>query len=192
MSIVLLGLLMEPWTCPTLGQAKPTPAELVRDLQSEATADQAGQELRKTAKSDPAVRQYLIVNLPPIIEKGPKSQLPAWKNAVQMAGDLEIVEAAPALAKWLGLDTGPPITDMHRQARLQHSWPGKALFQIGDPAIPFVQPVLARGTSRERWTAAYLLSRIGSRRAHEALRKHLAEDEPDATLRDYIRGVLSK
>ena len=183
---------MGPWACPALAQGTPTPAELLPKLETEATADQAVEQLRKLAQSDPAARRFLIVHLPPIIEAGPKIHTQAWRSAVQLAGDLRMVEAAPALAKWLGVDTGSDISDMHPEARLEHNSPGKALFQIGDPAIPFVQPVLAHGTLRERWTAAYVLNRIDSGQARGALRKHLTENEPDSTLRDFIKQVLSK
>jgi hypothetical protein len=190
-SLAVLGFATGSWGPGTMAQGKPAPADLLAELQSEKTADQAGEQLRRLARSDAAVRQYLVVNLPPMIEAGPKSHLPAWRNAVQMAGDLKMVEAAPALAKWLGVDTGPPVGDMHQEARLGRSWPGKALFQIGDPAVPFVQAVLAQGTSRERWTAVYVLNKIGSDRARAAMREHLP-DESDETLRSFIQKVVAK
>jgi len=182
---------MPPCGSRAQAQSKPTVGELFEKLESEKTTDEAAVQLRRLAKSDPAARQYLVVRLPPMIEQGPKPHSSAWRNAVQIAGDFELVEAAPALAKWLGLDTGSEISDMHREAKLEHSSPGKALFQIGDPAVQYIQAVLAHGTSRERWTAVYVLNRIGTEKARAAMREHLP-DESDETLRSFIQKALSK
>ncbi len=189
--IAALALVMGSWGSRGHAQSKPTPADLLPKLESEATADQAAEQLRKLAQSDPAGRRFLVLHLPPMIEEGPKIHAQAWRSAVQLAGDLRMVEAAPALAKWLGLDSGSEISDMHREAKLEHSAPGKALFQIGDPAVPYVQAALAHGTSRERWTAAYVLNRIGSEKARAAMRDSLPE-QTDETLRWFINRSLSK
>jgi hypothetical protein len=109
---------------------------------------------------------------------------------VDLAGDLKIVEAAPALAKWLGEDTGSPFITLSQVSRLERSAPGMALFKIGDPAVPFVQQVLAHGSLKERWTAATVLTRIGSVRARAALRDHLS-DESDENLRSFIKKASS-
>ena len=190
MARAVLSCAMLFWASAAASQSKSTPAELFAELESEKTADQAGMQLRKLAKSDPAARQYLATNLPALVEHGPKAHLAAWRNAVQIAGDLRLVEAVPALAKWLGLDTGPGFGTLAEEARLDRNWPGKALVQIGDPSVPSVQNVLEHGTSRERWTAAFVLDNIGSQRARAALREHRA-DEPDESLRSFILKALS-
>lgn len=189
--VVVMALVIGPWGSHGHAQSKPTVGELFEKLQSEKTADEAAVQLRKLARSDPAARKYLVEHLPPLIEKGFKPSLPAWRNAVQMAGVLQIAEAAPALAKWLGVRTGVGDGTLGEEARLENSWPGKALVQIGDPAVPSVQTVLAHGTLVERWIAVFVLTNIGSDRARAAMRESLP-DVTDEGLRSTIQRVLSK
>ncbi len=54
-----------------LTQTHPTAAQLVQNLQSEQTTDNAKKELLELGKSDLETRQYLTVHLPPLIQSGP-------------------------------------------------------------------------------------------------------------------------
>jgi len=187
MAALVLAILA--WGYGALAQGKPSPRELLEKLKSEKTADQAGEQLLQLAKSDPAARRYLAQHLPSMIEKDPKTNPPAWRNAVRLAGALRLVEAAPALAKWLGLIMGDVDFSLSSEERLEYNSPGQALVQIGDPAVPSVRLALASGNLRERERATYVLLNIGSDGALAALREHLAE-ETDADLRASIQMAL--
>src|ERR1700680_324856 len=102
---------------------------LLQQLQSARNTDQAVEKLLRLGNSDSKARGYLAVHLPPIIDKGPQDPAPPWTNAVHLAGDLKIAEAAAALAKWIGLNTGGTIT-LAEEARLEANAPGRALAQI--------------------------------------------------------------
>lgn len=104
-----------PQNAPNLCLASKVPTELVQNLQSEQTTDNAKKELLKLGKSDPEIRQYLTVHLPPLIESGPGSpdcsrhHCQEWNNAVELAGKLKIGEAAPALARWINWRNEGPV-----------------------------------------------------------------------------------
>jgi hypothetical protein len=189
--IAALGLATGWFGRPAPAQTTPPVTDLFEKLQTLKTADQAREQLRKLAKADPTAREYLVVHLPPMIEEGPNSRWATWQNAVQLTGELKIVEAAPALAKWLGLYTGNGHMSLSGDAKLEYNLPGKALVQIGDPAVPAVRETLAHGNTRERTRAVYVLFQIGSPAALAALREHLA-DEPSENLRALIQHGLSK
>jgi hypothetical protein len=67
-----------------------------------------------------------------------------WNNAVRLSGELKVTAAAPALAKWIGLNTGGSVTFAGTE-RLENNAPGKALAQIGNPAVPALIRVLEHG-----------------------------------------------
>lgn len=167
-------------------QGSPQLQRLFEGLQSTQTTDKSAEQLLNLGKSDLKVRKYLAIHLPPMIQAGPKDQ--PWNNAVRLAGDLKIKEAAPALAKWIGLGPFGSLT-FTREIRLDTNPPAKALAQIGDPAIPVLVGVLNHGNSHERWNAVYALNLIGSPEAKSALREHL-KTESDSTMRDFIEKVL--
>jgi len=98
-------------------------------------------------------------------------------------------EAAPALSKWLSMDTGGGFYSLGLEERLERCAPGKALYEIGDPAIPAIQEVLVHGILKERWRAYLVLGNIGSPRALAALRERLP-DEQEEGLRSYIQRIL--
>jgi HEAT repeat protein len=161
---------------------------LLQQLQSAQNTNEAADKLLKLANSDSKVREHLAVQLPAIIDKGPQEPAQPWTNAARLAGELKIAEAAPALAKWIGLNSGGTLT-LGREARLETNAPGKSLAQIGAPAIPTLVGVLNHGNLYERWNAAYALNLIGSPQAKTALRDHLKR-ESDSTMRDFIEKAL--
>jgi len=163
---------------------------LLQQLQSAQNTDQAAEKLLKLANSDPKVRDQLAVRLPAILDKGPQEPAQPWTNAVHLAGELKIAEAAPALAKWIRLNTSTGTLSLSREARLVDYPAGQALVQIGAPAIPALVGVLDSGNLYERWNAAYALNLIGSPQAKTALRDHLKR-EPDSTMRDFIEKAGS-
>ena len=128
-------------------------SRLFENLRSPDTTNDAVDRLEAQAGSDLGTKQYLAAHLPALIEAGPKyyhpSTLdsavqypgPVWLNAVMLARDLKLIEAAPALAKWISVKTSP-ITTLTTDAHLENSPAGKALVQIGEPAIPSLQEIL--------------------------------------------------
>ncbi|HEX4544515.1 MAG TPA: HEAT repeat domain-containing protein [Candidatus Acidoferrum sp.] len=202
-TIAVLGLwsgLGEHWV---MAQSHPAASELVQKLQSDKTTDDARKQLLQLGKSDPDIRRYLVASLPPMIEMGPKSCPPSeivdvfarwhtcpWYNVVELAGELKIGEAAPALAPWIGWRTPAPFI-LSLEARLVFYPAAKALAEIGDPAIPVVQPALDRGNSDEHYKAVRVLCIIHTPNAKAVLRDDL-QRETDPDLQAMIRNALRK
>ena len=148
---------------------------LLRQLGSPRTTDSAKTQLLQLGGSDPEARRYLAIHLPLLIAAQPRSSHPdvrnvgslrrEWVNAVLLAGNLRLVEAAPALAKQIDVRTTQ-----------QNFWgnnpTGYALCQIGDPAIPSVQRVLANGNQEQRKLAAYVLQEVDSPKSMGVLRDY--------------------
>lgn len=171
-------------------EASDTPSTLLRQLQSNVMTDKAKVALLKRAQTDLEVRRYLAANLPTIIETGGKKPTSGWLNAVRLAGELRISEAAPALASCIAVDNmGGEIT-AGGVRHLETIPAAKALAQIGDPAIPTLVDVLDRGTQRERRNAYLTLNLIGSKLSMATLRAQL-EKEPEQSLRNYIESEMA-
>ena len=173
-------------------QAEEPVATVFQRLQSQSSTgiNEATEQLLKRGRSDSKVREYIARHLPPMIEKGPadKDHPGPWIELVRLAGGLKIAEAAPALTKWLTIDNIGEITT-GGFIRLENNPAGKALAEIGDPAVPAVARVFDQGTLRERRYAVYVLSLINSSSATSALQEQLHR-EPDKALRDYIRKAV--
>lgn len=168
-------------------------ATVFQRLQSQSSTgiNEATEQLLRRGRSDFKVREYIARHLPPMIEKGPGEKgdhLGPWIEFVRLAGELKIAEAAPALTKWLTIDNIGEITT-GGFIRLENNPAGKALAEIGDPAVPAVARVFDQGTLRERRYAVYVLSLINSSSATSALQEQ-SHREPDKALRDYIRKVV--
>ncbi|HEY6249203.1 MAG TPA: HEAT repeat domain-containing protein [Candidatus Angelobacter sp.] len=171
-------------------QAPASVVALFEQLQSPETTDAATSELLKRASADQQTRKYLVTHLPDLIEKGPR-RIQIWNNAVRIAGDLRIVEAVPALAKWIGSETGSGLITLGREARLENEPAAKALAQIGDPSVPALAQVLRGSGLRERWNALYSLKLIGSPSAKKAFQEHIGV-ESDPGVRDFMERALQK
>jgi len=174
-------------------QNAPEEAVLFQELQSPQTTDQAAAKLLKIGKTDSNVRKYLGVRLPPVIQKHPKYSSKQWTNAVRLAGELKIADAAPALAGTISLDDLGGLGGFVTTAQvlnLETNPAGKALAQIGDPAIPAITEVLKQGSVRERTDAIYMLHFMGSARARSALQEHLGQ-ESNVNLRGFIQRMLN-
>jgi len=169
-------------------QVSQNPAQLFQGLQAPQTTDNSFEALLILAKSSPETRSYLNDHLPGLIVKGPKNSSQQWSNAVRLAGQLKIVQTAPALTKWIGLEYGD-IT-MTQVVRLDDNPAGKALAQIGDPAISSVSQVLKTGNYKERREAVYVLNAINSSSATEVLTIHL-QHESDPGIRSFIERTLA-
>jgi hypothetical protein len=195
-AFVLLVWWLGPGVQCILAQSHPTAAELVQNLQSEQTTDDAKKELLKLGKSDAEIRQYLTVHLPPLIESGPGNRpcsehhCQEWENAVELAGKLKIGEAAPALARWINW-RNPGPNGLSLEARLVFYPAARSLADIGDPAIPVLQRVLDSSSPEEHARAVRVLCIIHTPKAKAALQDDLTH-ETDPDLQAMIKNVLGE
>ncbi len=175
-----------------MAQSHPPASELVQKLQSDKTTDDARKQLLQLAKSDPHVRQYLAIQLPPLIERGPKSCPPSdigdlytrwhacpWYNAVELSGKLRIAEAVSALAPWISWRAEGPFLPT-QEAQLVFHPAAKALAAIGDPAIPVLQKALSSGNPKDHAVALRALCIIHTPKSKAVLQDDLPhETDPD-------------
>ena len=168
----------------SLAHADESLDKMFSELQSPQTATKAVEKWETAARHDAVARAYLAAHLPALIEQDPRLQPEVWTTAVKLAGNLALQAAAPALAHWIGLNTGGTTT-FAQYERLENNLPAKALVQIGDPAVPAVRDALEQGNLRQREIAIRTLKLIGTEIATAALRAHLAR-EPEQRLRKMI------
>jgi HEAT repeat protein len=172
---------------------------LLEQLQSRRTSDQAKTQLLELAHSDASARMYLATHLPPLIEADPRDPRPyrrayarpQWLNAVRLAGELRLADAAPALTKWIEMRVPFGITSQNMEEGLLNSPAGYALYQIGDPAIPAVERLLAQGDRDERFHAAYVLAKIDSPQSIAVLREY-EKNGKDRELANYLKTNVFK
>lgn len=163
---------------------------LYKMLESETTTDSAAAALSKMGPENTAARQYLSSRLSGLIQQDPKMAPHVWLNSVHLAGQFRIAETIPSLVKWISLFVGTTQgATLTTQENLKPFPAGKALAQIGDPAVPALAGVLNKGETRERFVACRALRIIGSSQASDALRSHLKQ-ESDPGLREYIQKVI--
>ena len=158
-----------------------------QQLQSPETSDRATRQIIDFAKTEPNVKPYLAKHLPAVIENS-KGSSETWTNAASLAGELKIAETAPALARFIDVAVSG-VSTVSERAKLDDNPAEKALFQVGDPAIPALRGVLAQGSVIERNYTIVTLKLIGSPAAMNALREHL-ERETDPVLRQRIQRAL--
>lgn len=175
------------------GQQSTSVPRLFEQLQSEATTDQANQEFLKLGPSNSDARKYLAAHLPSLISQKPEDHPHVWINAIRLAGAFRIVEAIPALAGWVGLPASQSgMGTLAETERLDSHPAGKALVQIGEPAIPALLGVLNKGTTRERWVTYRALILIGSTGAITGLREHLSHESDPNLKMEIQRGLERK
>jgi hypothetical protein len=163
----------------------PSPAvlKLFEKLQIPETTDQAFDKLESLAESDPKIRNFLVERIPALVDVGPQHYQPkipesavqypgpVWRNAVKLASDLNITEAAPALVKWIGVSNGG-MGDLYTWAALTDQPAGQALIGMGDASVPALSEGLTSNDHHHRWDCANALRRIGSPQAMAALRSY--------------------
>jgi PBS lyase HEAT-like repeat-containing protein len=197
-AVVVFGFWGGPGAHGIPAQARPSPSELIQNLQSEQTTDEARNELLKLGRSDPEVRQYLTAHLPPLIESGPSARIcpgypcQGWRNAVELAGNLKIGEASAALARWISVKDVNPWPGIHPYGNKVEINPSAlALSRIGDPAIPALRHVLDSGSPGEHALAVRALCTINTPKAKAVLGEELPH-ESDPNLQAQIKRVLGE
>ncbi len=177
--------------CPFVdkGQEPESVSSIFKLLESEATTDSAAAKFSKMGPESTTAKQYLNSRLSALIQQNLRTAPHVWLNSVHLAGQFQIADAIPSLVKWIGLVVGTTQgTTLTTQENLESFPAGKALAQIGDPAVPALSSVLNSGETRERFVACRALRIIGTRQATVALRSHLKQ-ESDPELRAYIQKV---
>lgn len=187
--VVLMSVLISGANLNTQGQNQADLQQVFADLEKAETSDRAAAQLRGDMKDFPAIRQFLVQNVARLIRAARPGAVRL--NSVRLAGDFKIQEAVPALVEQLGdvRTTGGPVT-MAEALRLENDPPGKALAQIGDPAIPAIEGILKSGDRSTRFRAVYVLWNIGSQQAKEILRGQFTR-ESDPAIRRFIQTSLS-
>jgi HEAT repeat protein len=180
-------------------QARPSVQQLFQDLQSTKKTDRAEVQLLRIATSNEQAKRFLASNLPALIEEDPTPTesdyqqgrwvRPVWRNSVQLAGELRIAAAVPALVKWFTVSTSPFIGLGIGEESLVDTPAGQALANIGDPSISSLQPLLSRQNLHERYHAAYVLLSINSPKADTVLRDYVGHGQ-DRDLADFINNRL--
>jgi hypothetical protein len=159
---------------PRAACAQNNPAPDIRVLMQELDTPQGTKDtfnkIVELARKDPHARDYVVQRLPEMI-RGSLSDL--WIDSVRLAGRLKAKEAIPALIEAM---SRPPVPSKN-YVTLGTLWEdgdlvGKALSQIGDPAIPAVQSLLKSEDASIRGRGILVLRNIGTPAAHEVLRAH--------------------
>lgn len=183
-------------------QVRPTVEQFFKELQSKQKSDQAAAQLLKMGRSDAEARHFLVLHLPALIDVDPRptraqyqkglvtSDLnPIWLSAVQLAAELGIVEAAPAMAKWITVSDSDGLSFGSGEESIGHSPAARALVEIGDPSVPSLRPLLYRHDPNERNHAVEALLAIDSPTADAVLRDYVANGR-DRGLAELIRNRL--
>jgi hypothetical protein len=197
--IVLAALLtvgFEPGIPCAAAQGEPRIQQLFRQLQSAQTSDEAAMKLLDLGNADASARRFLAAHLPVLIDADPRDRRPdrtttfrpEWCDAARLAGGLRLVEAAPALVKWISYRTSSLMTSSRAEG-LTTSPAGTALLQIGDAAIPALRQVLKQSESKPNMDATYALIQMNSPRARAVLRDYAARVQ-NAEVREFIHNRL--
>lgn len=199
--VVTMTVFISGFCLCAVAQNHPVPSELVQKLHSVESTDEARKQLLSLGKAEPDVRRHLATELPAMIQAGPKSCPPSeisdvvkrwhtcpWFNAVELAGQLKIAEAVPALAPWVGWRAPAPLLPAMEEQLLFHP-AAKALAEIGDPAIPVLKRVLNSRNPEEHAKAVRALCIIRTPNAKAVLRDNLAH-ESDRDLQTMIKNAL--
>lgn len=177
-------------------QEQPSPADLFQKLQNDASPYQsylAARKLVKLGKSDSDTHAYVALHLPALIERNPDAFPVSWRNAVEIAGNLKIAEACPALKAWVGdLSLRAGEMNLSDYNDLDNDPAALALSRIGDLAIPTLVQVLrehADDVPFTRWEPIIALKLMDSEKARDALRDQ-AKRETSPGLQKLMAQIL--
>jgi hypothetical protein len=163
-------------------------AELVQQLQQPSSTDQATAELLKIGRRHTNAKAYLAKHLPNIIGKAPANRY-VWLNSVRLAGAFRITEAIPALSENISCATEESSGGITSRYRLVGFPCGRALVEIGEPAVPELTKILNSGDLSRQWIAYRALFLIGTSPATVALRDY-AKTGPNEAFRTEIKIAL--
>src|SRR5262249_41047961 len=112
-------------------------------------------------------------------------------SEVALAGNLRIKETVPALLQHIDQIMKQDFVTVSSKESLADFPAGRALAQIGEPAVSALFSALETGDYQKRWVASRALNMIGTMTATEALSNHLPH-ESDSKLKTYIEGVVQR
>jgi HEAT repeat protein len=188
--VVMGACLVSNARMPAVAQDLSDTRQAYQDLLIDEKSDLAADRLRVIALKEPSERQFLVERLPDLIQQ-PAGR--AWINAVRLTGDLKIVEAVPVLASLLkdpyskgGLSGA---TSFGTAITLGDDPPGRALADIGEPALEAVEALLQDPDKFVRWRAALVLGNMNSEHADQALERNLP-NETFEPIKGYTQSVL--
>lgn len=165
---------------------------LFTGLNDPSATNTAARQILEVASKDAGARQYIVRRLPEMIDKQ-RPEDAVWQNAVDLAGQLKASEAIPSLLKALALGRvgGPQQTTFTTEIRLDDDVVGKALAEIGDPAVPAISKLLASQDRNTRRRAVLILRNMYSPTAHKVLQERLPH-EPDKIIKELIETGLTQ
>ncbi len=157
------------------------------DVQNSKKTDHGYARLKELGASGGAQRAYIAQKLPQLIAVGPSEKLqfydPRWRNELDLAENLRIVEAAPAMVRQIEYDEGGPAATLTSESSINRRPAAMALVALGDLAVPALKDGVERAganSSREPYYSAIALTEIGTPAARAALMSSsLRERYPD-------------
>jgi hypothetical protein len=164
-------------------------AELFQQLQQPSSTDQSAAELLKIGRGDTNAKPYLAKHLSDIIGKTSTNRY-VWLNSVRLAGAFRITEAIQALGENISCATEESsVGGITSRYRLVGFPCGRALVEIGEPAVPELTKILNSDDLSRQWIAYRALFLIGTSRAMVALRDY-ARTEPNEAFKTEIKIAL--
>ena len=157
---------------------------LVQELSNQETTKTAAAQIIETSRSEPELKDALNIKLPRMLTEAKNADV-LWSEA-NVAGNLKILTALPALVKLL--DQPNLVFEVHtmtREAELHDDPIGRAIYEIGEPAVSALWEPLESKNSATRVRAIRILLLMNTQRSHELLETHLPK-ENDADLRRYL------
>jgi HEAT repeat protein len=167
-----------------VGQDRPRIEALFAQFEQNGTHADTYAELKTLAQGDPDSRQYIAERLPTLIHGG-DDKPSLWVVAVQLAGDLKVIEAAPILSDLLRFDHRAAIS-FGADINLSDDPVAWSLSLIGDPATDSVAGLFQKGDAPTRRRATIVLANVGTPRAREALFRQI-DNEPDPALKAFMQ-----
>jgi len=171
---------------PAAAQRTPDIHTLFTQLNNASTTDHAAQEILRTASEDPVAREYIVGKLPDLIKKATFDRV--WRNAVRLAGQLKASNTVPSLMQVLpGSPFRPSLFTFGTAMRLETDHVGKALSEIGDPAVPALANLLDHSDQTTRRRVALILWNIDSPSSRRVMHEDLPH-ETDPAIKQLTEG----
>jgi HEAT repeat protein len=182
MAFILLCPVLSPLSA---AQKAPDIHTLFTELKEPGTTNRAAQQIPRVASENSAAREYIAEKLPDMIEKMTLDQV--WRNAVRLAGQLKASNSVPALMRVLPRSPFKPSILIGSAMSLDADAVGKALCEIGDPAVPALANLLEHADKTTRWRAARILWNIDSPSSRKVMREDL-QHETDPEIKRFTEG----
>jgi HEAT repeat protein len=181
---VVFGLLIWIALAQTAFQSAPNIRNLMANLSDPRTTSSAlARDILVVAKKDASARDYVAQRLPDLID-GPDGDV--WVNAVQLAGKMRATEAIPSLQKAMSRPPFPAQRDVGLSTpSLQLDIVARALYQMGDRAVPSVVDLLKSGDELMRNRCVNILIDLNTPASRKALREWLPHETATS-----VRGLI--